>query len=432
MRLVVHVLLALSFVCSGLLVDASAQAAEPVNFKIEVQAGKHDRKQTPIKLVLDLPKSVANETVAQLKGAEGPVLVGQLTTPGLLSDTDSGDKDTVARELHFILPELAAGKKAAFTVSVGGKPAEASFSWQDTAGQYNELHYNGKPVLRYMYRGLDDSTPENRFLTYKVFHHLFDQSGKRIVTNGPDGHSEYTFKGIKFPHHRGIYYGFNKCTYGDGIKADVWHCQGDNYQSHEDFLASDTGQVLGRHCIAIDWHGKDKEVFLKEQREITVYQLPGGRLIEFASLLSSDEGTVKLDGDPQHAGFQFRANNEVAAKTSKQTYYTRVDGKGSPGQTKNWPGDKSQVNFPWKGMSFVLGEDRYTAAYIDKPTNPKEARFSERDYGRFGSYFEAEVKPESPLAVNYRLWFQDGELTGEEIEAISTDFVDPPEVNVVE
>jgi hypothetical protein len=76
-------------------------------------------------------------------------------------------------------------------------------------------------------------------------------------------------------------------------------------------------------------------------------------------------------------------------------------------------------------MSFVLGDKRYTAVYLDHPRNPKEARYSERDYGRFGSYFEYEVTDERPLAVNYRIWLQDGELTGEDAARLDGDFDSP-------
>ena len=50
-----------------------------------------------------------------------------------------------------------------------------------------------------------------------------------------------------------------------------------------------------------------------EKRELTVYNLPGGKLIEFDSLLTTPLDKVRLDGDPQHAGFHFRANNELAS-----------------------------------------------------------------------------------------------------------------------
>ena len=64
-------------------------------------------------------------------------------------------------------------------------------------------------------------------------------------------------------------------------------------------------------------------------------------------------------------------------------------------------------------MSFVLGDQRYTVAYLDRPQNPKEARFSERDYGRFGSYFVADATEKKPVEVDYRLWLQDGPMTVE-------------------
>ena len=69
-------------------------------------------------------------------------------------------------------------------------------------------------------------------------------------------------------------------------------------------------------------------------------------------------------------------------------------------------------------MSFVLGGKRYTVAYLDDPGNPKEARFSEREYGRFGSYFEYTIEQDKPLTVNYRLWLQEGLMQPEEVAAL--------------
>ena len=69
-------------------------------------------------------------------------------------------------------------------------------------------------------------------------------------------------------------------------------------------------------------------------------------------------------------------------------------------------------------MSFVAGGKRYTAAYLDRPDNPKEARYSERTYGRFGSYFEYDLDEGKPLELSYRFWLQDGEMTVEQVEAL--------------
>lgn len=393
-------------------------------YDVVVDAGKHDRVNEPVKVSLVLPEELKDVLLAEQVETDKKIrILGQLTKPGLLDALTKIRPGYVRRDLHFILPNLKAGSSSTITFNISSKfkSDATNFKWTDTPGQFTELSFGNRPILRYMYQKLDDSNKKNRELTYKVYHHLYDPTGKQIVTKGPGG---------RYTHHRGIFYGFNRVSYGNGKKADVWHCSGDAHQSHEDFLSSETGPVLGRHRIAIDWHGQGKVVFAKEEREMTVYHVPGGQLVEFASKLSSASEKLKLDGDPQHAGFQFRASNEVAAKTNKQTYYLRLDGKGKLGGTRNWPGNKTQVNLPWNAMSFVLGDQRYTVAYLDKPTNPKEARYSERDYGRFGSYFVYEFKGKETLDLNYRVWLQQGETTVENISALSNSFVEPVKTSV--
>lgn len=395
--------------------------AESKSYELTVAAGERDRTNTPVRVLLTLPDALAKARSVRLEDASGKKLPAQLTAPALLAPANAGS------ELHFILPALKAGATAKFKAVISTAPptVEAEqFTWKETPNQFDELSFAGKPVLRYMDLPYDDSSKEKRDLTYKVFHHLYDPDGKQQLTQGAGGKV--------FPHHRGIFYGFNKIIHGEGKSADIWHCTKNVHQAHEKFLAHEAGPVLGRHRLAIDWYGQDKKVFAKEERELTVYRVPGGTLTQFASRLRSIDGKVKVDGDPQHAGFQFRAHGEVAEKTKGQTYYLRPDGPDKPGATRNW--DKNQpefhVNLPWNAMSFVTGGQRYTIAYLDRPENPKPARFSERDYGRFGSYFAAEATEAKPLDVSYRLWLQKGEMKAPEAAALDADFVQPPVVTV--
>jgi hypothetical protein len=400
------------------------------SFELTVEAGKIDRHQSPVCVLLPLPAGEVKSVV--LTTADGKVIHAQITETGL-AHRDEHDS-TKECELHFILPNLKADDTLKLTASVAlGKPGKATgFNWKDTKGEHLDLLFDDRPVLRYMYHPLDESTKERREATFKVFHHLYDPAGKRLVTNGgPTG---------IYPHHRGIFFGFNKINYGDGKKADTWHCTDDAAQTHEKMLSSEAGPVLGRHRVLIAWHGVGKEVFATEERELTVYNVPGGQLVEFTSELRSAKGTVKLDGDPQHAGFHFRADDEVAqhdAKVQKkeaepETIFIRPDGVGKPGDTRNWDPKTKQgpVDLSWNAMSFVLGGQRYTVAYLDKPTNPKEARFSERAYGRIGSYFEYEVAEKKPLKVNYRLWLQEKEIAADGAKALDEDFVNPVKVSV--
>lgn len=386
----------------------SANAAEQTH-QFTVKAGDHDRSNTPVTVLLPAPEDGGSVT---LTDADGNRIPAQLTAPGLLNEHQDG-----YGELHFLLPSLKKGQSTKFSAVVSDAASAEGFAWKDTPGKYRELSYGEKPVLRYMYETLDESRRDE---TYKVFHHLYNPAGTRFATKGHGG---------LYTHHRGIFFGFNRVSY-EGGRADVWHCSGDAHLSHEGFLAAEAGSVLGRHQVAVDWHGSPKRVFAKERRELTVYNMPGGHLVEFASRLATTGGKVKLDGDPQHAGFQFRAAQEVAAGDQKATYYLRPDGKGLPGETRNWSkGNDQCADLPWNAMSFVIDGNRYTAVYLDSPGNPKEARYSERSYGRFGSYFEYELDEDKDLVINYRIWLQDGEMTIEQVAALSNDFVEPPTVD---
>lgn len=390
------------------------------SWQVTVSAGDADRTNVPVRQLVTVPQAEADATIVELTG-EGGKLVGQLTKPGLLSEVPDGKPNALPRELHFIVPSLKAGQTASWQAKVVRDVSPTKqFAWKDTPGKYMDLTFGERPVLRYMYERVDNSTKERRGETFKVYHHLYDPAGARLVTKGAGG---------LFPHHRGVFYGFNRISYDDK-KADTWHCNNGESQTHEKVLAEEAGPVLARHLLAIDWHGKDDAVFAKEEREITIYNTADGILLEFASRLKTTGSNVKLDGDPQHAGFQFRASQEVPDKTAKQTYYLRPDGKGTPGQFRNWPAQKDHANLPWNALSFVIGDQRYTCAYLDRASNPKESRFSERDYGRFGSYFEYELTPDKPLDLNYRLWLQEGEMTVDGVNAKAKDFVAPPQVQV--
>jgi hypothetical protein len=398
------------------LVGSAFGAAPP--YDVTITAGAHDRKNVPVCISLPAVSLPDKPVSVILTDPQGKTIPAQLTRPGLLAPPECW------REIHFILPLLKAGQSLRLraTLPTESPPRGDTFSWQDKAGDFTELHFGTRPVLRYHYRAYDESSKESRDRTYKVFHHLFSPKGDVLTTGGlsddPDVHS---------PHHRGIFFGFNRIRYGNGKTADTWHCTNGAHQSHDRFLASEAGPVLGRHRLAISWHGQDKQAFAQEERELTVYNVPGGQLVEFASRLRPSAGPVKLDGDPQHAGVQFRANNEVFAKTSAQTIFVRPDGTGKPGATRNWDPTTRQgpVNLAWDAMSFVLRSKRYTVAYLDHPRNPKEARYSEREYGRFGSYFEYTLEKDKPLVVNYRFWLQEDLMKPAEVAVLSTNFVEP-------
>lgn len=395
-----------------------AGAAE---YQVTISAGDQSRRNTPVCVPLQTIPSTVKSVV--LIDPEGKPIPAQLTSPSLLASKDCRG------EIHFRLTQLNAGETLSLTAKLSTDPPATaeSFAWHDQPGRFTVLQFGSRPVLRYHYEAYDDSTPESRERTVKIFHHVFSPDGTKLLTGGlssdPDVHS---------PHHRGIFFGYNRIQYGNGQVANTWHGWEGESQRHERFLAAEAGPMLGRHRVSVGWHGLDKQAFARETRELTAYHVPGGHLIDFASRLETLVGTLKLEGDSHHAGVQFRADNEVFAKTSHQTIYIRPDGVGRPGETRNWDPEKKAgpVNLPWIAMSFVLGDQRYTAAYLDHPDNPKDAIFSEREFGRFGSYFAATVDQDRPLFARYRFWVQDGLMTPAQVAALSQDFVAPVKITV--
>jgi hypothetical protein len=427
---------------------ASTAVGKSIDFDLTLSS-KHDAQNLPVTVPIQLTGDIRDARSVKIVNPTGKPIDVELTNPGIIGPlTPSGaDRSVTTRlaELHFILPAIKAGE----SVNLHGTILDASrdpdpfpgFVWHDVQNEHNRLSFASRPVLDFMCRPLDESSKEAREETFKPFHHLYDPDGRILVTKGPGGY---------FTHHRGLFYGFNKITYGDGEQADVWHCTNNCYQSFERILDEEAGHVLGRQTVAIDWHGQDRKPFAHEQREMTVYNLTGGTMIDFASRLETAGEKVRLDGDPQHSGFHFRAANEVAEKGKPQikngkptaekinpdTVFIRADGVGKPGDAINWdpkPGSKNDprtINQPWKGMSFLLGGERYTVAMLDLPSNPKEARFSERDYGRFGSYFAYDLTKDHPLEMRYRVWLQKGMMTPGQIAALAADFAESVEASV--
>src|SRR5262245_61971145 len=110
---------------------------------------------------------------------------------------------------------------ALLTFTACGVAQSKGFTWKDPEGEHPTLLYDGKTVVEYIRPTFDPKRNEGKKdgaltnPTIKVFHHLYDDSGKVRLTNDVQG---------QYPHHRGIFFGFNNISY-DGKRADVWHCR---------------------------------------------------------------------------------------------------------------------------------------------------------------------------------------------------------------
>jgi hypothetical protein len=426
---------------AGLVAGREPQAPDKI-LTVQVVADKDGFQGGPVSVPLQIPETWAKDITSTPVVRFGEKsLPGQLTQPGLLTEAIAAEKDKVRRDLHFIGPPMKAGETAAITVDLTGKVAlkSSTLKWFDKSKEYAEVSLfdpEGKkvrPLMRYICRPFDTSSRAEQDKTTKVFHHLYDPEGKRFVTNGGQTDPGADKQKLLYPHHRGLMFGYRDVTLSDGVKYNVWESNKDGHILHEKYLLVEQGPVLARHRVLISWWADKKQDFAHEQRELTIYNTDGPTLVDFATKLEATGNKVKLSGDAQHAGFHFRASQDVATSTAKQTYYLRPDGKGDLGATRNWDPKKPNegpIDLPWDALCFLLGNQRYTTGYFNSPSNPKASRFSERDYGRFGCYFEWELTKDHPLAATYRVSLQKGETDGAAMQSLYSAYAKPPQVTL--
>ena len=273
------------------------------------------------------------------------------------------------------------------------KSTSTGFSWQDHKGEYLDLLYNGHKVTRYMY-GYDHSTPESLHMTYKTYHHVFDETGEKLLTKGPGG---------KYTHHRGIYIGWNKMSVG-GERYDFWHMKGVT-QRHQKVLEKTSSPAKASSKTLIHWIDPKGNVVISEEREVTVHRSVKSEilLLDFVTTLTAGKEDVILDGDPEHAGFQYRPHNDVATgpKEVKAAYLFHKESVDV----------KKDRDLPWSAMSYGLNGNRYSVQHMNHPTNPKGTIYSAyRDYGRFGAFFVKKIAAGESLTLHYRIRVMEGHL----------------------
>ena len=255
-----------------------------------------------------------------------------------------------------------------------------------TPNEAVDVAQDGKVVARFM-MAHDVSTPAKRLETYKPYLHVFDPSGAQRLTKGP---------GFEFTHHRGIMLGFMKITV-DGKTYDRWHMvKGDQ-------VVTAIKPTADGFVAAIDWQGESATAkpILTEERAFT-FTKPAAPFyfgIELNSTLKPDHGEAKIDGDPEHAGAQFRPSEKIDGK--KTTYV--------------YPGKDVLIHkvrdLTWVAEIFTIEGKTFTALLLNHPSNPKDTAFSAyRDYGRFGAFPKGVATPESPFKLRYKWLIAEGDV----------------------
>lgn len=339
-----------------------------------------------------------------------PGISGGPATPVQVERTPAG------ATLRFVVHKLDGERPRTFAVFRDDPPAVPPAAWRFAdGGGHRDLLFGDAPVSRDMIA----YDPARIDETFKPFTHVYGFGrDPALITKGPGG---------RYTHHRGIFFGFNDTPHGD-----FWHGKGVS-QRHARYLAERefAGPVAARRAQVVDWVGRDEKAVIRDTREVITWRVGPAHVVmdyEVTVAALTDE-PITLGGDAHHAGFHFRAAQEVADAPG-------ADGKpGAAVYTR--PAGATRVKddvweaCDWTHAAFSVDGKPYAVTHLDPPANPRPNQYSTRPYGRFGSFFKGEVSKDKPLRLRYRLIIRDGSapVPPEQLAAEYTDFITPVTAN---
>jgi hypothetical protein len=172
-------------------------------------------------------------------------------------------------------------------------------------------------------------------------------------------------------------------------------------QIHRKFIKKEATADHAVLVSQIDWTDKTGEPIIQEARSMTFRPAPAPGIVkvDLETRLTAASGPVQLNGDPEHAGIQYRPANEVV---TRETTYVFPKAEANP---------KKDRDYPWVGETYTLAGKRYSVVHMNHPDNPKNTIYSAyRDYGRFGAFFTKDLAKGETLVLKYRIAVAEGEM----------------------
>ncbi|HBP54542.1 MAG: DUF6807 family protein [Limisphaerales bacterium] len=249
------------------------------------------------------------------------------------------------------------------------------------------IQIEGKAVGKYMFEH-DASSKEIYHDTYKPFLHIIDPERGIKITKGPGG---------QFTHHRGIFLGWNRLTTSEG-RFDLWHMN-KGIQIHQAFTSKRLTPHDASFTSNIHWLISGEKIVMAELRKMTFSHDGRKNTIAVVDLTTRLTAKVNLElkGDPEHAGVQYRAANEI---NKKSTSYLFPEEKQNP---------RKDFDLPWVNQYYELTGNGYSVTHMNHPGNPRPTRYSAyRDYGRFGAFFTVSLEEGESLILHYRFVIRRG------------------------
>ena len=407
---------------ASLLALAGFARADTVVAKFTVDAGNVARRNAPVAAEVKASADAA-------KGTAWEVISSNDAEPAVPAQVERLSDGTVL--VRFIEPNLQPGTSKTYELVATTDKAEG-LRFVEGDG-WRDLAFNDKGVYRHMNR----YDPADHVSTFKPFHHVYGLHDEGFITNGP-GSEEWGAKGkgIRYPHHRGLFFAYNKTPYGD-----FWHGKDGVSQRHKEYTDDRefVGPIVAREASVNEWTTKEGKAVVRDTRELTTWRVSDKQIVlDFDVTLESLTGEpIALGGDAQHAGFHFRAANSVGLDAAATKPTTRGNTGGNAVYTRPATavakGNDVWADCPWVYAAFTIKGNPYGVSEMNHPSNPQPTVFSTRPYGRFGAFVNDQtVAPDKPLKLKYRFIVRDGSETPDvkQLEAEYQNWITPVKVTV--
>lgn len=386
-----------------------ALSAQAALIKVTVTA-THDARDVPVSVVLPKDfKDFYNGPIA------GQVLAAQSET------ADNGQT-----RLTFIAPDLKAGEKRSFFVEteVPLKPDQGVELKHEGANV--DFLVNGKLFTRY-----DTTTGPNK----PYFYPLMAPTGGQIVRHWPVEKVEGETN--DHPHHRGMWF-----THGKVNGTDFWTEVGKVGKTiHTGYGEVRGGPVYGLMQSRTDWVKPDGTKTAEDVRDVRVYNLNSGTLMDFSVTVKAIGGPLVF-GDTKEGSFGLRLADSMRVAVEK--------GKTAEGHILNAQGDKDAKTWgksaAWCDYYGPVDGKTVGVAIFDDPKNPRHpTTWHVRDYGLFAAnpfglhdFDKKNAEGAGDLTVpegqtvtfRYRLFFHNGSSEEANVPQMAQAFAAPPVATV--
>ncbi len=391
-----------------LLLSLFAAGADALSYSITVSAPNRDYREAPVRVLVDAPKDFAGTALlqnGQTVPSQARLVGGRAEVCWIVRNLKKGQ--TLRYELVF--------ERVSRGVPVSGVII-------DRNGQNLDIRINQELFTRY-----DTVSGPNKPYFYPLFH----AGGKRAVRGYPL--EEIAGETKDHPHHRGLWF-----THGAVNGADYWS-EGANAAKtvHRKYEEVASGRVYGYFRAVTDWIGKEGKPAAEDVREVRVYNVAEGRLMDFEITLKAVAGPVTL-GDTKEGTFGLRLPDTM-----------RVRGGG--GHIENSRGVRDAAAWgkraEWVDYYGPVEGEVMGVAILDHPQNLRHPTYWHvRDYGLFAANpfgihdFERGQAPNAgehtipaggSLTFRYRLFFHKGTAADADIASVWAAYSDPPQVKAI-